>query len=180
MQYRNREASRRVFRIATKWNVDLASPTLVTLEPCNLLEATPEHALAVEGHRLAVERRHEGILHHELPALVAMGLGFENQISATCNFIGFEFEGLREGGPLAGLHVIGDGFDISECTNAFPCGSAFLDEGFVGFEFGFRDGNDHEIDVGHFVAPFRLPKNIGQYQVFSSIVGIKRNSALLT
>src|SRR5882672_2766432 len=79
------------------------------------LESAPEHALAVERHRLRVHQLRQALILHDLGHdAVAMRARLVHDVREHYRLAGFELDALREGGALARLHVVGRALVVLE------------------------------------------------------------------
>src|SRR5437899_5949934 len=79
------------------------------------LESAPEHALAVEWHRLRVHHLRQALVLHDLGHdAVAMRARLVHDVGEHHRLAGFQLDALRERRALARLHVIGRALVILE------------------------------------------------------------------
>src|SRR5207245_9038904 len=79
------------------------------------LESAPEHALAVERHRLRVHHLCQALVLHDLRHdAVAMRARLVNDVGEHHRLAGFELDALRERRALARLHLVGRALVVLE------------------------------------------------------------------
>src|SRR5215467_12497876 len=105
------------------------------------LESAPEHAHAVEGHRLGVHiRLHPRVVHHFGVDAVPFLPRVINDPREHDDFVVLELHSLGKRGDFAGLDVVGDTFAELESPILLPDLPAFLRHVPIGVELAFGTG----------------------------------------
>src|SRR5712692_8727262 len=114
------------------------------------LEPAPEHALAVERHRLRVHHLCQALVLHDLGGdPVAIRARLVNDVGEHHRLAGFQLDALRERRALARLDVIGHALDIFQRAVVPPDLARRPRHAPVGRQFPLRDGYHDSIYVSH-------------------------------
>src|SRR5439155_16331728 len=114
------------------------------------LESAPEHALAVERHRLRVHHLRQALVLHDLGHdAVAMRARLVHDIREHHHLAGFELDALRERRALARLHVVGRALVVLERAVLAPDFSGKARQAAIRRQLSLRDRYHDCVDVIH-------------------------------
>src|SRR5262249_4675011 len=129
-----------------------ASPAL---EINHSLEAAPDHALGVEGHRCRIHHLGEAlILHHFRIYAVAVGARLVDDVGEEDGLAGLLLDAARKGRSLSPRDVIGDAFAKLQRTVLAPDLACLCRHTAVRRELLLWNRHEKSIDVTHPTAPW--------------------------
>src|SRR5262245_55964640 len=124
------------------------------LEVDHSLEAAPDHALGIEGHRFGIH--HLGkplVLHHLRVDAVTSGARLVDDIGEHDGLAGLLLDAARERCSLSPLDVVGDAFAELQRAVLAPDLTRLGRHAPVGCKLLLRNRHDKSIDVAHGNAP---------------------------
>src|SRR5258705_4682629 len=114
------------------------------------LESAPEHALAVERHRLRVHHLRQALVLHDLGHdAVALRARLVHDVREHHRLAGFELDALRKRRALARLHVVGCALVVLEGAVLAPDFSGQPRQAAIRRQLSLRDRYHDCVDVIH-------------------------------